>query len=91
MFQEGDVVKLLVSTLVEWDDKQVQLSPGIFGTIVAESKAASVQLVEFCNSEGLTIAMVPIASTTLELHRKAVTEDFESLKNQTGSAPKIAS
>lgn len=74
MFEESDVVKLLVPTLVEWDDKQVQLLSGTLGTIVAESKTDSTQLVEFCDSDGITIAMVPIASTSLELHRKATSE-----------------
>lgn len=89
MFEESDVVKLLVPTLVEWDDEQVELLPGMIGTIVAESKTGSSQLVEFCDNEGATIAMVAIASTSLEIYRKGNSAQFDSRKNV--ESPKIAS
>jgi hypothetical protein len=89
MFEEGDVVKLVVPTLVEWDDEQVELLAGMFGTIVAESKTGSSQLVEFCDNHGVTIAMVAIDSASLELHRKGVSAArFDSQKNI--GSPKIA-
>jgi hypothetical protein len=75
MFEEFDVVKLVESTVVEWDGEQVDLIAGQTGTVLDEGNQKSC-LVDFTNDGGETIAMVSIPKTALELVWKASTRSY---------------
>jgi len=75
MFEEYDVVELLKHTCVDWEGEELQLTPGLKGTVIG-NECGSSYLVEFADDNGETIAMVSIAATSLKLFWQASTESY---------------
>lgn len=80
MFEECDVVKLLVASRVQWEGEEMQLSPGLTGAVLGVNKDNGSYLVEFTDKEGVTIAMVPVVGSVLELVWKATTKSYVDTK-----------
>lgn len=80
MFEDYDVVKLLVPICVEWEGEEVQLTAGLTGAVLDVSKDNRTYLVDFTDAEGVSIAMVPVVASSLELVWKARTKSYVDAK-----------
>jgi hypothetical protein len=82
MFEEYDVVKLLIPTSVQWDGEEVELKAGLTGAVIGSAQDHSSYMVEFTDDEGETIAMVPISASSLELFWTAATESYADARSR---------
>ncbi len=83
MFEEHDVVKLLKPLKITWDGEEIQLSPGMTGTVLGVDKQKNVYLVDFGNDDGDTLAMTGVKAPYLELVWESKTKSYVHSKRKT--------